>query len=126
MELFFLLDKINKVSIPNDIISFIIKFSDNYFLSIIITYYGSVYVIDKNKIYFITNLYENENRYKIKIKYQNSILKIEDHYALKEYILNSIINEGISNRVNILLNNKYIKILNMEYSPILELNILEL
>jgi len=126
MELFFLLDKINKVSIPNDIISFIIKFSDNYFLSIIITYYGSVYVIDKNKIYFITNLFENENRYKIKIKYQNSILKIEDHYALKEYILNSIINEGISNRVNILLNNKYIKILNMEYSPILELNILEL
>jgi len=126
MELFFLLDKINKVSIPNDIISFIIKFSDNYFLSIIITYYGSVYIIDKNKIYFITNLFENENRYKIKIKYQNSILKIEDHYALKEYILNSIINEGVSNRVNILLNNKYIKILNMEYSPILELNILEL
>jgi hypothetical protein len=123
MELSFLLNKINKISIPNDIISFILKFSNDYFVSIVITYYGSVYIITKSKIYFITNLFENENKYKIKIKYQNSILKIEDHYALKEYVLNDSIAEGISNQVNILLNNKYFKITNLEYSPILNLNI---
>jgi hypothetical protein len=123
MNLFLSIDKINKISLPNDIISFIIRFSDNYFLSIIITYYGSVYVIDKDKIYFINNLFENENQYKIKINYQNSTLKIEDHYALKEYVLNSIINEGISNQVNVLFNNKYFKITDIKYSPILNLNI---
>jgi len=123
MELFFVLSKTNKISIPNDIISFILKFSNDYFVSIVITYYGSVYVIDKDKIYFITNLFENENKYKIKIKYQNSILKIEDHYALKEYVLNNPIVEGISNQINILLNNKYFKIINIEYSPIINLNI---
>jgi len=93
----------------------IINFSEKYYITVILTDQSSLFVIDKNKIYYICNLSLNEkNRYKFRIGIEDYHLVIEDKVSLRKYILNDPINlDGISNNIKIKFPNKILKLIDI-------------